>query len=1146
MHRPHRRALAVLLATLLGLSMAAIMTTVGAAPASASASAEPPPTSKGPVGWDMYRRLDQLPYLSAGSQIRQSSSFDRGGGNPEDGFYGGYSCLHGSPAGCVIAEDAGAGEIGSIWFTRIGSNPDPIPDEGDVRLTGRILVELDGRRVIDAGLQDVVNGALGAPFVYPLVANADQSSGGVYIKVPMPYRSSMRVTVQNNPLFHHVSYRHFPDAEGVPTFNPADRAADVVDKLRAAGTRDPKPDRSDAVTQPATSNLASGQSTDIARLTGPRTITGLRLRVPDALATDDTLAGLRLRITFDGQSTVDSPIGEFFGTGLGEYPVRSLLFAMDPAAGGWYSTWWPMPFREGATVSLVNRSGRTLSGVESQLTSAPDPQWTNELAPGGSAGYFSTDSRSGNPVRDGDWTIAERSGRGKLVGVTQAMEGRVRPGEGDRRLYLEGDERVYVDGMQTPQVHGTGTEDFYEAGWYFHRGTFTNPLNGNPGHEVAARGCATECDSPYRLLLTDAVPYHSSLRFGIEHGAQNDVDAIYRSTAFLYTQQGFGHQRTDVLDVGSAASRTQHAYADSGQQFTMEGVFEGDEDELTVRDDVRFGLGAIAFDMATNPNNAGVVLRRISDQRFGGQAAQVLVDGTAVGTWLQAFRNDVQYWHADDFALPAGVTAGKSRVRVELRPLGGAPHWTASSYWADSLVRGYTDSAAPAAPPTPVQVGNGEHGVQLSWTEPRDDTGIAFYRVYASGRQIGTTRGTGFQDKALPVGTVRQYSVVAVDHRGASSPASGVGTGRVGASTESDLNGDRLDDALTFTRGDAADVYASFSDGGRFVQDAWRWHEFFGGGGEIPLAGDFNGDGKQDVVTFTRGPAADVYVSLSDGGRFVQSAWKWHDFFALGAELPAVGDFNGDGLDDIVTFTRGTSADVWVALSHGSGFGPSRRWHDFFAIENEVPRIGDVNGDGRDDLITFTGGDRADSYVSLSSGSVFRHAIWKWHDHFALGNEVTGTGDFNGDGRDDIVTFMRGDVADVFVSLSDGGRFVQDSWRWSEHFALGQEIPGIGDFNGDGRDDLVAYTRGEAADVFVSFSDGGRFAQTNWKWHDRFALFLEWPQPSLIGGLGIAIAQTPPSVPPSPQARTSVPVYGTVLDRLGLGRYCGSSQCLIR
>ncbi|MEU7854344.1 FG-GAP-like repeat-containing protein [Nonomuraea sp. NPDC049141] len=197
-----------------------------------------------------------------------------------------------------------------------------------------------------------------------------------------------------------------------------------------------------------------------------------------------------------------------------------------------------------------------------------------------------------------------------------------------------------------------------------------------------------------------------------------------------------------------------------------------------------------------------------------------------------------------------------------------------------------------------------------------------------------------------------------------------------------------------------------------------------------------------------------------------------------GTEIPLTGDFDGDGRDDIATFTRGDSGDVWVALSTGSGFAGSRKWHDHFGLGTEIPLTGDFDGDGRDDIATFTRGDRADVYVALSSGSVFRQDGWLWHQNFAVGNETPAVGDFDGDGRDDIVTVTGGSAADVYVSLSDGGRFVQNAWKWHDGFASGDQVPGVGDFNGDGKADVVSFTRGSAGDVFVTTSDGGRFLPT--------------------------------------------------------------------
>ncbi|MEE3920302.1 DUF2961 domain-containing protein [Micromonospora sp. BRA006-A] len=157
--------------------------------------------------------------------------------------------------------------------------------------------------------------------------------------------------------------------------------------------------------------------------------------------------------------------------------------------------------------------------------------------------------------------MADQSGRGRFVGVSQTMRGHIIGG--NTRNYLEGDERVHVDGSPTPQIYGTGTEDFYESGWYFNRGEYSDVFTGNTAHLVRGGGCADECDAAYRLMIGDAVAYGTALRFGIEHGPANDMPAEYASTAFLYTQRTVTTRRTDTVVTGDAASRAAHAYTDS-------------------------------------------------------------------------------------------------------------------------------------------------------------------------------------------------------------------------------------------------------------------------------------------------------------------------------------------------------------------------------------------------------------------------------------------------------------------------------------------------------------------------------------------------------------------------------------------------------
>ncbi|MEV7041969.1 FG-GAP-like repeat-containing protein [Amycolatopsis sp. NPDC051061] len=390
------------------------------------------------------------------------------------------------------------------------------------------------------------------------------------------------------------------------------------------------------------------------------------------------------------------------------------------------------------------------------------------------------------------------------------------------------------------------------------------------------------------------------------------------------------------------------------------------------------------------------------------------------------------------------------------------------------------------------------HGVTLSWTPV---AGAATYSIYASPDGsavpaaellVGTTTATTFLHSATARKTW-SYLVVA-STGGMSAPFSA----KTGARSLTDFTGDGKADIATFTRGTAGDVFVAASDGGKFTGTSQKWHDFFGIGTEIPLSGDFNGDGKADVVTFARGTTGDVFVALSDGTKFSGTSTMWHDNFAFSNEFPAVGDFNGDGKDDIAVFTRGTAADVYVALSDGTKFvGDAVKWHDFFGLGDELPTVGDFNGDGKDDIATFARGTTGDVFVALSDGTRFSGTSTMWHDNFAFNAEVPAIGDFNGDGKDDIATFTRGTAGDVYVALSDGTEFVGDAVKWHEFFGIGDEVPAVGDFTGDGKDDLGLFKRGSTSDVLVAVSDGAKFG-TGTVWHDFFGLGSEVQLPRAI------------------------------------------------
>lgn len=662
-----------MLALLLGLAGVA---------ATGTADAEPviPGLSTRLVGWDTYRRLDRLPYLSADTQSLQVSSFDRSGGDFDvstGNRNGTGGCLASGGAGCVIAEDRGAGEVDSIWFTR---------DGGNVSAIGTIRIELDGHPVIDAPLQSVVDGALGAPFAWPLVANAAQSPGGVYIKVPMPYRQTMRISVASHLEYYHVDYRQFPTAEGVTTFSPADPALDVLDTFRAAGTVDPKPAASAGAHTNRVVELPANAGVTVAEPIGPASISALHLWLP----TDELLAGLRLQVEFDGRIMVDSPLGEFFGAGLGTTDVRSLMFAAVPQPGGALalSEWWPMPFARTARVTLVNTTGDPVAGIKTDAVTTPDPEWEPALA-SGRAGYFTARSHAGPTTLGQDWLFADEPGHGKFVGVSHTMRGspiKTSFSE-DAPYFLEGAERVYTDGSASPQWYGTGTEDLYEGGWYFKNGKhFSAPLTGQPDQRTATGWCAGYCVAAYRLMLAEAIGYHSAIRFGIEHGKRNMVQPDYSSTAFLYTRPDDTITPSDDVYPADPVSRLRHGYTDAdATDELVNSEYEGSDDTRSVVGIVRATQAAITFQVVIHPGNRGLMLRRTSDQATGYQSADVAIDGIPAGTWLQPRSNNFHRWLDDTYLVPGGLTAGKYLITVTLTPTPDFPPWTASRYHVDNL-----------------------------------------------------------------------------------------------------------------------------------------------------------------------------------------------------------------------------------------------------------------------------------------------------------------------------------------------------------------------------------------------------------------------------------------------------------------------------
>lgn len=383
----------------------------------------------------------------------------------------------------------------------------------------------------------------------------------------------------------------------------------------------------------------------------------------------------RLVITWDDETTpaVDAPLALFFGAGTGPARVQALPVGI---VNEKLYCYFPMPFATGARVQLVNESTQAINSAEFLLRYTPATQMAENI------GYFHALYRSESPTTAGkDYTILDETGTGHFVGVVEMMHS----ADGSRG-YLEGDERIHVDGCLTPALYGTGTEDLFNGGWYFNRGTFTLSVHGNPVHEMAS-GDTTVA---YRFFLSDLIPFHSSIHVGIEHGAVNDVNNDISSVAFYYKRPEITAILTDQLDIGDSASETAHAYAAVGASgvVSLTNSYEGDSDDVAVSDNGRRlapSTGQSTFTVTVARGCRSVLLRRRMDYGTSNQTARVYVNGTSAGVWYDAGSNSSHRFRESEFMIPPAVTKNKRMLNIRIENASSSLDWTEFGYQVYSL-----------------------------------------------------------------------------------------------------------------------------------------------------------------------------------------------------------------------------------------------------------------------------------------------------------------------------------------------------------------------------------------------------------------------------------------------------------------------------
>ncbi|WP_151775325.1 FG-GAP-like repeat-containing protein [Streptomyces abyssomicinicus] len=291
----------------------------------------------------------------------------------------------------------------------------------------------------------------------------------------------------------------------------------------------------------------------------------------------------------------------------------------------------------------------------------------------------------------------------------------------------------------------------------------------------------------------------------------------------------------------------------------------------------------------------------------------------------------------------------------------------------------------------------------------------------------------------------------------------------------------------------AANGYALLQDRGNLVIHNAKGHALWSSGTHVRK--DFNGDGRSDIASwyaYTDGHDRVHNWYTNSDGTFQLPALAYQG--AVDSWVPEhmkrmAGDFNGDGRGDIAVVygyaTGAVAMFTWLAKADGTFSGAVKSWQvepGRWTFSRMYDQVGDYNGDGRDDVsIWYDYADGSDKIFTFTAGVDGRFnapfSSWYRDSGYTRSRMKTTSGDFNGDGRDDLAAFYSfadGRVSLItFPSKPDGGfdNTVVHGWESDTWGSFDRTFVNNGDFNGDGRDDIVLwYDYVDGSDAAITFT----------------------------------------------------------------------------